>query len=349
MWTESEIFLQDLQAVAAATFIPWDKLENKTIFVTGATGLIGQTLISALLYYSMVKHMPLKVLALVRDREKAERIFARQLKDCGNLFFVEGTVEQLPEIAEEVHYIVHGASPTASLFFAQQPVDTIKTAVLGTMHVLELAKEKQVKGVVYLSSMEVYGSPTQDTPLREKDVDYMNPLLVRNCYPESKRLCETLCASYFAQYRVPTTAARLSQTFGPGVEPSDNRVFAQFARCVQSNEDIVLLTTGESKRTYVYTMDAISALLTILLNGVPGECYNVSNMDTYCSVYEMAQMAAKELAQGRIEVKICVDSVQSVKFSPPHKYYLDNTKLRGLGWKATVPLQEMYLRMMEMN
>lgn len=347
MWTDSKIFLEDLEAVAAAKFIPWDKLKNKTIFVTGATGLIGQTFISAVLYYSTVKHMPLTVLALVRDVQKAEQIFEQQRKACGNLSFIEGSVEVLPKIEEEIHYIVHGASPTASAFFAQQPVDTIKTAVLGTINVLELAKEKQVQGLVYLSSMESYGAPTQDTLLKEKDVDYMNPLLVRNCYPQSKRLCENLCVSYFAQYQVPAMSARLSQTFGPGIAISDNRVFAQFARCAQKSENIVLLTTGESKRTYIYTMDAVSALLTILLNGAHGECYNVSNMGTYCSVYEMAQMVVQKLTQGRICVEIQQDASQAIQFPPPHKYYLDSAKLQELGWTATVSLQDMYVRMME--
>ena len=115
--------------------------------------------------------------------------------------------------------------------------------------------------------MEVYGSPKNEDLLSEEDLGYLNPLNVRNCYPESKRMSESLVASYAREYGIRSMSIRLAQTFGPGVEYGDKRVFAEFARCAMEKKDIVLLTDGKSKRCYLYTMDAVSAILTVLLKG----------------------------------------------------------------------------------
>lgn len=347
MWTESKVFYEDLNAICATEHIPWEQLRGKCIFVTGATGLIGSTLISALLYVGLNQKLGFSVLALVRNLEAAQKQFSEQLDACpGMLQFIEGTVEHLPSIAQEIDYIVHGAAPTASTFFVVHPVETIQTSVLGTMNLLQVAKQKKVLGFLYLSSMEVYGSPHTDIPLTEAAVDYMDPLLVRNSYPESKRMCENLCVGFHSEYDVPAKIVRLAQTFGPGVTKNDARVFAQFARSAVAGEDIVLLTKGESRQTYLYTMDAVSACLTILLKGQSGHAYNAANMQTYCSIYEMAELVAKMFGHGQSMVQI-TESEASKKFSPMHYYLLDTHALENLGWCATVSLMEMYQRMLE--
>lgn len=239
------------------------------------------------------------------------------------------------------------ASPTASLYFIEHPVETIKTAVNGTMNMLELAVDKSVKGFVYLSSMEIYGAPKTEDVLTENDLGYMNPLNVRNCYPESKRLCEALCASYAQEYNLPVMSVRLAQTFGLGVDKDDKRVFAEFARCAMKGEDIVLLTDGKSKRCYLYTMDAVSAILTVLLKGEAGQAYNAGNPETYCSIREMAEMIADRIARKSIDVKMSENNEKCKKFSPPHFYNLDVSKLKTFGWKQTRDFEEMYSRMMK--
>lgn len=269
------------------------------------------------------------------------------MKKSNKLKLIEGAVEALPEVNEKIHYIIHGASPTASTYFIENPVETIKTAVIGTMNMLELAKENKVKGFLYLSSMEVYGSPKTEEILSEKDVGYMDPLVIRNCYPESKRLCEAMCAAYASEYGVPAMSIRLAQTFGPGVDKNDKRVFAEFARTVMDHKDIVLLTDGSSKRCYLYTMDAASAILTVLLHGMPGETYNAGNPDTYCSVYEMAVMVADKLSGHKIKVILAGDEEQRKKFPPPHFYNMGTEKISRLGWKPVKGLTEMYESMIE--
>lgn len=341
MW--NKIYQEDMEFIAGCQSIVWDKLRNKTILITGGTGLIGSTLINALLYANTTKALNLRVVALVRNISKAQAMFAEDT----SLSFVEGSVENLPALNMSVDYIVHGASPTASAFFVEHPVETIKTAVMGTMNLLELAVKKQAQGFVYLSSMEVYGAPHTDAVIPESQGTTVDTMAVRSCYPEAKRLCESLCASYASEYQVPAMAVRLAQTFGPGVAKDDGRVFAEFARCAMHKQDIVLQTAGTSKRCYLYTADAVTAILTVLLAGKAGEAYNAANRETYCSIVEMAKLVADKLADKAIKVQVPKDGGKhSNKYPPDHVLNLSIDKIQNLSWKASHSLLEMYERMM---
>ena len=337
----NKIYQEDMDFILNFPSINWEQLRNKNVLVTGGTGLIGSTLIKVLLYANNKKALNLYVIALVRNVEKAQAIF----DESKNLQYVVCTVEELTKFDMTIDYIVHGASPTASAFFVKHPVETIKTAVNGTMNLLALALEKHVQGFVYLSSMEVYGAPHTDEIIPETQGTTVDTMSVRSCYPEAKRLCESLCTSYASEYKVPAMAIRLAQTFGPGVAKYDGRVFAEFARCAMHKQDIVLQTAGTSKRCYLYTADAVTAILTVLLAGKPGEAYNVANRETYCSIMEMAQMVVDKLVGGAIKVQVSSDGKHEQKFSPPHNLNLGIDKIQKLGWRADKNLVEMYERM----
>lgn len=302
MRTGKGTFEADMERVTAAEFIPWERLRGKTILVTGATGLIGFTLVSALLCASRRYGLDLTVLALTRDAVRARTRFAGQLQNTSTLRLIEGDVCDIPEIAHPIDYIVHGAGPTSSKAFVKQPVETLQTMLEGTMNVLELAREKQVSGLVYLSSMEVYGYPQKGHKVTEEEAGRLLPQVVRNSYPIGKLQCESLCCAYASEYGLPVMISRLTQTFGPGISYGDGRVFAEFARCVKEKRDIILKTKGETERSYLYTADATAAILTILLKGRPGQAYNTADESTYCSIAGMAQALAQ--ANG---IKVCFD------------------------------------------
>lgn len=342
MWIDSKIFKEDLEYITNINFIDWSKLDNKTIFVTGATGLIGYTFVNALLYRNLVHNSNIKIIALVRNINKAKEKFLEQSKENINLKFIIGDVENIPGIDDDIDYIVHGANPTASNYFVEKPVETIKTAVIGTMNILQLARNKNVKSLVYLSSMEVYGAPHTDDLIQETQGTTVDTMSVRSCYPEAKRICEALCTSYAGEYKVSAKVIRLAQTFGPGIPENDNRVFAEFIRCVKNKQDIVLQTQGTSKRCYLYTADAVTAILAILLNGKSGEAYNAANKETYCSIVEMAELVVHEIANDEITVVIKENNNSKRKFPPPHKLNLDVSKLENLKWNATKNLINMY-------
>ena len=193
--------------------------------------------------------------------------------------------------------------------------------------------------------MEVYGTPTTDEKIDEKHATNLNTMFPRSAYPESKRMCESLSASYASQYGVPAKVVRLTQTFGPGVQYNDGRVFAEFARCAIEGRDIVLHTKGETRRSYLYTEDAVNAILTVLVKGKAGEAYNAANEDTYCSIYEMAELVANDCAGGKIKVLIEEAESSSYGYAPTLHMNLDTGKLMKLGWNPSVDLASMYKNM----
>lgn len=310
-------------------------LAGKTILVTGATGMIGSTIVRTILGDDSDS----RVLALVRNEAKARAMFADLSGE--RLTFVVSDITDPLSISEPVDYIVHGASQTASKAFVCDPVGIIKTAVDGTRNVLEMAREKRVKALVYLSTMEVYGTPQTDDKITEAHGTSLDTMTVRSSYAESKRMCEVLCAAYHAQYGVPARVLRLCQTFGPGVNYDDNRVFAEFVRCAVEGRDIVLHTTGETRRNYLYTEDAVGAILTVLLHGQDGEAYNAANEAIYCSIREMAEMVAEICTNGRIKVRIETEDEGVHGYAPVLRMNLDTGKLRQLGWLPTTDLSEM--------
>lgn len=340
--SRSSILQEDLNTVADATFIEWDAFAHKTFFITGATGLIGATLVRSLYFANKVKNLDIKVLALVRDKQRATEKYADVLAD-GMLQFVVGNVEQLPQVQENIDFIIHAASQTSSKEFVNHAVETIQTTLHGTMNTLKLAKEKNVQGYVYLSSMEVYGYPEKGHKVTEKDSGSINSLDMRNSYPMGKMMSESLCCAYAGEYGVPAKICRLTQTFGPGVNYNDGRIFAYFGNCVKEKKNIVLKTKGETERCYLYTADAVTAILTILLKGKPGMAYNAANEATYCSIAEMAEQVA---AEAGIKVEYDIQDAAANGFLNTLYMDLDTTALRELGWTPRgYSLVEMYKRM----
>ena len=323
-----DIFAEDINNVAVADFIPWEKLSGKTVLITGATGLIGRTLVYGLNRANKIHGLNMRVLALVRNRARAEERFKAILAD-DMLTFVVGSVENMPVIFESVDYIVHGASQTASREFVNHPVETVQTTLNGTMNLLQLGKEKDIKGFVYLSSMEVYGYPEKGHKVKENEIGRFEPQNMRNSYPIGKIVSENLCCSYAKEYGIPAMSIRLTQTFGAGVNYNDTRVFAYFARCVKEKTNIVLKTKGETERCYLYTTDAATAILTVLLNGKAGEIYNAADESTYCSIAEMAEQVAKSAG---IEVVYDIQDTAANGFPDTLYMDLDTSKLQKLGW-----------------
>ncbi|RHB40481.1 NAD(P)-dependent oxidoreductase [Enterocloster aldenensis] len=317
--------------------------EEKTIFVTGATGLIGKTIIKTLLEYNSISKKKIRIIAGVRNLDKAYKIFSKYNQN--DLEYLVADLYNLKPFKLNIDYIIHAASQTSSKAFISEPVETIITAIKGTRNVMEIARANNVLGVVYLSSMEVYGSPSTDNKIDESYSTNLNTMAIRSCYPESKRMCENLCASYFSEYQVPVMIIRLTQTFGEGVEYNDSRVFAEFARCVIERRNIQLNTKGQTKRSYLYIQDAVDAILTVLINGKPCEAYNAANENTYCSIYDMACMVARECAEERITIEICESDISKFGYAPILHMNLDTSKLKSLNWTPSVDLKEMFSRM----
>lgn len=336
---------EDLEFIANSN-IPLDEFYNKTILITGATGLIGSQIVKALLCINRIKNTKINIIALVRDTKKVNIIF-NDVKDNKNLKFIFSDVTKKLFIEDNIDYIIHTASATASKFFVEHPVETIDIAINGTKNILELAKEKNISGMVYLSSMEAFGitDPNLES-VSENDLGYIDIHNIRSCYSESKRMIECMCSCYAFQYNIPIKIARLSQVFGAGVSLNENRIFAQFAKSVINGEDIILHTHGKSYGNYCYTRDAIIAIFILLIYGNSGEAYTIANEKSNIKIRDMAYMVADKIANGNIKVKFDIpkDSMQ-YGYAPDVKMKLNASKMRSLGWEPKVGLEEAYRRM----
>ena len=328
----NSIMRNDIENIAdSGCFSSFDK---ETIMVTGATGLVGSMFVKSVLRYNQKYNHSVHVLAMVRNLEKASRLYTDYEKEeC--LDVIEWDINCSLQYDGNIDYIVHGASITASKSFVEYPVETVKTAVQGSINVLEVAKEKNVKGIVYLSSVEVYGGFENDGVKRisETDYGYIDFLKTRSSYSESKKMVENIFFSYFSEYEVKTKIARLTQTFGSGVAYNDSRVFAEFARCAVEGKDIVLHTKGETVRNYCYIIDAITAIATILVHGELGCAYNVAGDNTVVSIYEMANRFVK-YSNHDISVKIQNDINEGMGYNPIVKIELVNELIKTLGWTS---------------
>ncbi|MCD8010255.1 MAG: NAD-dependent epimerase/dehydratase family protein [Lachnospiraceae bacterium] len=337
------VLTEDLRELAESS-LPVEEFRDSTFLITGATGLVGSLLVRALLTCNRVYHLNLRVLAVVRNVEKARGIFG-ETESALDYVTADLATDEL-EIEEKIDYVVHAAAVTASRMMVEDPLGTIRTAIYGTDTVLQLAAKKKVRACVYLSSIEVYGQPSVSGKTTEKDLGYVDPGVVRSCYPEGKRMCECLCTAYVAQYGLNVIIARLAQTFGAGTLPGENRVFAQFARSILRGTDIVLHTSGESEGNYVYTMDAVYAILLLLTAGEKGMAYNISNEESHTTIREMAELVAHEIADDRIRVVIDIPKdAAALGYAPPVKMWLDSSRMRSLGWRPRVGLLDSYRRL----
>lgn len=336
---------EDIEFVANSKIIPWNALRGKSILITGATGLIGSLIVKVLACRNRLYDENIKIYAMVRNLEKAQKIFMG-LEFRKNFRFVCCDITGEYELPNNLNYIVHAASMTSSKDFVIKPVETIQTTVFGTNEILKKAAAMALDGFLYLSSLEVYGTPCDgNIRISESYSGYIDPLQVRSSYSEGKRMVECLCKSYASEYKVPVKVARLTQTFGTGVAYDDGRVFAQFARAVIERKDIVLKTRGETLRNYCYIADAATAILLILVKGSVGEAYNVANEKTAISIADMAKFVCENFSDGesRVAFDITADA-SKLGYNPVMKICLDTSKLKALGWMAYFDLKQMFER-----
>jgi len=345
MILKDKILMEDINCVIGNTVIDWSKFKDATILVTGASGLLGQQFVFAFLAASEKYTLNLKVIALVHNEKKAAGVFADVI-DNKELYIIAQDIKEPLQMPFSVDYIIHGASVTASKQFVDQPVETIETNIDGLRQIAKLAKKDKTKSIVFLSSMEIYGLGEKQY-IGESDYGYIDHLSVRSSYSEGKRMCECMCVSYAKEYQLPFVVARLTQTMGPGIMPTDKRVFAQFANAVLEKKDIVLLSEGKTVRNYCYTRDAVVAIILLLLKGEVAQAYNIANEDTEISIVDMAKMLVEQYSDGNWGVKFHIEDASKHGFNPVGRTCICCDKMKELGWKAEVDLPTAYDRMME--
>lgn len=316
--------------------------ENKTILITGASGLIGSNLVDRLMHSGVAK-----LIVIGRSKSKLEKTFPEYV---GNKVFqvIEHDASlPYPEEIRDVDYIFHAAGPMERNIVMNYPVSVIMPNVLGTINTLEFLRkqeaEKGCKGrAIIFSSVTVYNNPTkEDYVAVEDETSYAQSLdAATACYSESKRMSEVIAKSYVKQYGVDAVIARFSTVYGPTRNIPDT-AFYEFIKKSMSGEDITVNSNAAPRRDNIYVDDAIKGLIALTLKGKSGESYNISSngeLGNYAAVDEIAQVSAVMAAQNS---KVLFNSrVESSK----NGLKLDNSKLKELGWCVSIGLDEGVLK-----
>lgn len=333
----NKIWQEDIELIAKNEIL--DEFKNSSFLITGASGLIGSELVFSLLCANRIKSLNNKVYALVRNENRAKELFKNVLDDKNFSLIIQDVVNPI-ELNEKIDNIFHCASITSSKDMVEKPVDTILTTFVGTKNILDFALKSKSK-VLYLSSIEAYGEINKEEDIKEDELGYIDLTNPRSSYPESKRMAENLCFSYSSQFDIDIKIVRLTQTFGAGISDNENRVFAQFAKCVLNKKDIILKTDGLSYKSYCYITDAVIALFNILKKG--NGIYNVANKNTGTSIKDMALGLVQKYSD--ISLKFELDSKNPYPKNSHIELNVD--KLESLGWSASIGLDEMYERLIQ--
>ena len=218
-------------------------------------------------------------------------------------------------------------------------------SIIGTKKILEQAKICNVKSMVYLSSMEMYGV-LNSNDVQEDVQGFIDPLNIRSSYSQSKRICELYSYSYYDEYNVPVKIARIAQTFGAGISSKESRVFKVFADSILKQQDIILKSEGSSSINFSYTTDTVIGILCILLNGKNGEAYNLVSNATNMTILDSAKWLAQKYGKGLVNVKIQI-SKMNFGFAPYNNMILNNKKIKSIGWRPKYDLKQGYDRLLK--
>lgn len=325
-------YLEDLKYYLS--IINFKEFENKKVLITGAGGLICSYIVDAFLLANKEEKLNITIYALGRNKEKLERRFSLfdNVVSNDNLIILEQDVVEPLEI--KCDFIIHGASPAHPNVFASDPVGTMNANYLGMLNVLECAKENKCK-VIYISSAEVYGdNRDENAEWKENDSGYVDSMLPRSSYPNSKRASETLCAAYHSQYGVNVVVARPCHVYGPTMTASDSRAVSAFIHNVIDGNDIIMKSEGKPVRSYCYVGDVFTAIITILLKGKASEAYNIADKQTLISIKELATKIAK---YGNRKIKMEIP-INTSGFSKIEYTKLSSEKLESLGWNTNTPI-----------
>ena len=291
------------------------------ILVTGGTGFIGNHLCRKLLKEGNY------VICLDNNfTGNMENI--KDLKNNSNFEFIRHDITQ--PILIEIDQIYHLACPASPISYQYNAIKTIKTNILGTLNALGIAKRTKAR-ILLTSTSEVYGDPTI-SPQVEEYWGNVNPIGIRSCYDEGKRVAETLMMEYNRSHNTEIRIARIFNTYGPNMDKNDGRVVSNFLNQCLNNEDITIYGDGTQTRSFCYVDDTVNALIKLMNQNETYGPINIGNP------YEMT---IKELA---IEILKLIDTKSKIIYKPlpsddPMQRQPDITKAKKyLNWEPQIKL-----------
>ena len=299
-------------------------LQAKRILVTGGAGFLGSHLCKALLEQGHDVICADNLFTGAKDNILA-------LYDYRRFEFLRHDVT-FP-LFVEVDEIYNLACPASPVHYQHDPVQTVKTSVLGAVNLLGLAKRVGAK-IMQASTSEVYGDPKQH-PQHESYWGHVNPIGMRSCYDEGKRCAETLFFDYHRQNKVRIKVARIFNTYGPHMHPNDGRVVSNFIVQALQNQPITIYGEGQQTRSFCYVSDLIRGFLSLM-----------NSPDSFVGPVNLGNPGEFTIRQLAEEVIALTGSRSELVFKPlpsddPVQRCPDITLAReALDWQPMVPLRE---------
>lgn len=329
---ENQLYRDDVEYISNLN-LPWEKLQDKSIVISGATGLIGSMFIDVIMRKNL-SGLGCTIYALGRSRNRMKQRFGYC---CDNPLFKYLEYDAKRAIdsrnIDTADYVLHLASNTHPVSYSTDPIGTIETNIIGVRNLIQFSIEHEVKRFAFASSNEIYGENRGDVEkFDERYCGYIDCNTMRAGYPESKRCGEALCQAYIAQENMDIVIPRLTRSYGPTLLSSDTKALSQFLHKAIAGENIILKSLGNQYYSYLYVMDSVSGLLTVLLKGKNGEAYNISDEMSDIKLKDLAEIIANYV--GREVIYEIPDAVESAGYSKATKARLDSEKLQKLGWSA---------------
>ncbi|MDE3022545.1 MAG: NAD-dependent epimerase/dehydratase family protein [Pseudomonadota bacterium] len=338
------IIKEDLERIVSAD-LPWNLLQDKSVLVTGG-GFLTAYLIKSLLALNRLRQLNIQVICVVRSIQSIAVRFSDYLEEPGFSVFHHDISLPLPSHFPYADFVIHAASQASPKYYHVDPVGTLMANTIGTVNLLNHALKNQSERFMFFSSGEVYGIPVNAGHLvREEDYGYLDPMKVRSCYAESKRMGETMCVAWAHQYDLHASVVRPFHTYGPGIALDDGRVFADFVADAVARKDIVLKSDGWAQRPFCYIADATLGFLTVLLKGRKSEAYNVGNPDAEISVRGLAEVIVNLFPEYGMSTRIEVPAGSKAYLeSPVSRSCPSIEKIKGLGWYPSTGIKDGFRR-----
>lgn len=263
------------------------KIKNQTILITGGAGFLGKNIVWTLQELNKNHNTNCKIIVV----DNYVTGLKDELEDDENTILLKGDITKEINLDGEIDYVIHAAGIASPIFYTKYKLETIDVSIQGTKRVLELARKKQSKGVLFFSTSEVYGSPSaENVPTPETFNGNVSCVGPRAHYDEPKRMAETLCVTYASIYDMKVNIVRPFNVYGPGMRLDDGRGVINIIKYALQNKDLPIYGDGLSTRTWTYITDATIGFIKTLFAEMSGEAFNIGMDNPEISTIELSKL-----------------------------------------------------------